>query len=342
MSWYNTPGPYNNYVLFSKVRYVRNLSKQNFPHRLDTKRAEETLLKLDTLLSSNGFRGENIACGVTPTILSLSERQLVEYDFAYSEHRRALYLNDPCNLVIAIGGEDFISISSVVPGLSVIEAKNMASEAEDMIDREFSFAYIDNVGYLTANVSDCGSGFTISAAIYLPSLRLANSLEKVRRRLSIAGMTLAPMFNGAVGDLYILSYTPHYLSDEDATTVHFSDTVVSLIEKEKSDLGMFFSGKGKIIYADARRALGSLLYSESVSECEMLTHLSSIRLCHCLSAEAKPNSLPSISELNYLTAEGLNASVIVLSREGCASIEECEAERSSLISGYIQHNSEVK
>lgn len=342
MSWYNTQGTGPSYILFSKVRYTRNIAKQSFPHILDGKRTEDATARLDTLLTSNGFRGEGTVSGATPAMLSLAERHLVERDFVYSERRRALYLNDPCNLVIAIGGDDFISISSVVSGLSVLEAKNMASEAEDMIDREIAFAYSDNIGYLSPNIADCGSGLTFSALLYLPSLRLICAVEEMQKALISHGMTLFPTFTGAKGDLYTLSYTPHHLADEDRAAVHFSDTVSSIIEKEKKELGMIFSGKGKIIYAEARRALGTLLYCESISEDELLTCLSSIRLCLCLSSETQAQSLPSLTELNFLCAEGLSASIVATAKEPCASIEDCNTERASLVRRYIQHKSEVK
>ncbi len=335
-------GPCQNYVLFSKVRYIRNLAKHNFSHLLDQKRAQEAASKLDSILTANGFSGESTVSGVNPAILSLAERQLVERDFVYSDRQRALYLNDPCNLVIAIGGEELISISSVVAGLSVIEAKNMASEAEERIDSEMPFAYSERIGYLSPDLASCGSGITFSAALYLPSLRLQGDTEALRECLRSLGMTVTSMFahNKNCGDLYIISYTPHFLADEDAAAVHFSDTVASIAEKEKSRLGMIFSGKDKIIYEGARRALGSLLFCESISESEMLTHLSSIRLFHCLSADNKA-TLPSVSELNFLSAEGLDASVTATSKEICASMEDCERIRASLLTRYIEHKSEV-
>lgn len=332
-------GPCPNYVLFSKVRYIRNLAKHNFSHLLDHKRAQEAAGKLDSILTANGFRGESTVSGVNPAILSLAERQLVERDFVYSDRPRSLYLNDPCNLVIAIGGEQLISISSVVAGLSVIEAKNMASEAEERIDREMTFAYSERIGYLSPDCSDCGSGIRFSAALYLPSLRIRGA-ESLNSALLPLGMTLAPMFAHNCGDLYTVSYTPHFLADEDAASVFFSDTVAALADKEKIELGIIFEGKGKIIYGEARRALGALLYCESMTEGEMLTHISAIRLCHCISADAHA-ALPSVADLNFLCAEGLNASVTATSKELCSSMEDCERIRASLLSRYIEHKSEV-
>ena len=342
MSWYTTLGSSPDHVLFSKVRYVRNEAKRNFYHLLDSKRAQETLNKLNSLFTSNGFRGETVAQGISPAILSLCEKQLIEPDFVKSDRPRALYLNEPCNLVVAIGGRDLISISSVTSGLSVIEAENMASKAEELIDREITFAYNDKLGYLSPSPSSVGSGLTFSAALYLPTLRNDGG-EALRRSLSARGLLLTPMFNASTytSDLYLLSYTPYFLADEDAATVFFSDTVANIIASEKEAIGIKYDAKDKIIYENARRALGFLLYSESITECEMLEKLSEVRLALCTSKEIPAKELPSVQDLNYLCAEGLNSSVAVSAKDGCNSIDECNFLRAELIKRYINHKNEV-
>ena len=177
MSWYNNAGPCQNFVLYSKVKYIRNLTKQSFSDPLEDRKICDAANKLDTLLTSNGFQKEGLAANHSPTLLSLAERRLVGSDFVCSKEKRSLYLNQPCNLVIALGGENFISISSITSGLSVIEAKNMSSEAEQTLDRELQFAYCEKIGYVANRISDCGSGMTLSAALYLPSLRHKSSTE---------------------------------------------------------------------------------------------------------------------------------------------------------------------
>lgn len=343
MSWYTATGSNPNHVLFSKVRYIRNEAKRNFYHLLDSKRAQETLNKLNSVLSSNGFRGETVAQGVSSAMLSLCEKHFIERDFAYSDRPRALYLNEPCNLLVAVGGRDLINITSVTSGLSVIEAENMASKAEELIDREITFAYNDKLGYLSPAPECTGSGLTFSAALYLPSLRLCKGYDALQKNLMAKGISLLPMFSDSEfrSDLYTLSYTPHYLADEDAATVYFSDAVTCVVEREKDRIGISLESRDKIIYENARRALGILLYAESVSEAEMLERLSDIRLAICMQKENAPKDFPSVQDLNYLSAEGLSASVAASAKDGCCSLEQCDLLRASLIKRYINHKNEV-
>ena len=342
MSWYTSLGSSPDHVLFSKVRYIRNEAKRNFYHLLDSKRAQETLNRLNSLLTSNGFRGESVTQGITPAMLSLCEKQLIEPDFAHSDRPRALYLNDPCNLLVAIGGRDLISISSVTSGLSVIEAENMASKAEELIDREITFAYNDKIGYLSPSPSAVGSGLTFSAALYLPSVR-DEGIDILRQNLEPHRLSLYPMFSSPHdrSDLYILSYTPYYLSDEDAATVFFSDAVSRIIANEKERIGIKFEGQDKIIYERSRRALGFLLYSERLTESEMLEKLSEIRLALCTIKDGASKELPGVQDINYLCAEGLNSSVTASAKEGCTSYDECDVLRAELVKRYINHKKEV-
>ena len=342
MSWYNTPGPVQTHVLYTKVRYVRNPSDINFYHLSDQDRANELFSRLNTILEGNGFRGEKINESASPYLLSLAEKQLAEKDIVFSKKPRALYFNDPCNLTVALGGDNYISISSVVSGLALNEALNMASGAEELIDREVSFAYSDTLGYLSPNCNECGSGATFSCALYLPSLRLLGEFSKKMLSLSSLSMSLSPMIQEGsnCGDVYILSYIPHYLSDENDAAAHFTNTVSRLVKKEETILNALYKDKTQNIYDKARRALGILLYSESIDENEMLTLLSDVRLYHSI-GKFERSALPEINDLNYLFIEGLNYSTILTTGEKCGSMDDCNRARSAFIKKYLKDKAEV-
>ena len=341
MSWYNTQGPLSDFVLFSRVRYIRNIAKQAFRPGLDAKRASDTSSRLDAILTKNGFHCDRPTSGATLQLLSLAEKQFVTRDFVYSDKPRALYLNEPCNLVLAVGGENYISISSIMSGASVGEARRSAAVAEELIDRELPFAYLEGIGYLSPNTEECGSGLEFSSAIYLPSLRRVSGGIRPEA-LAPAGMSLAPMFSKQdESDFYVLSYTPHYLSSEEDAARYFGGAVEVLVTEEKARLVPLIKKSEGEIYGMARRALGLLLYSDRISEGEMLKLLSEIRLSLCTS-EGGVEGLPTIQTLNYLLADGLSASVCYTSREKCQSAEDCDRARSRLIQSYIEHKNEVK
>ena len=342
MSWYNSTGPQQTHVLYTKVRYVRNPANTLFYHIADPKRSDELFAKLNSILEGNGFRQEKITESASPYLFSLAEKQLVERDIVYSEKPRSLYFNDPCNLTVALGGDNYISISSVVSGLAVSEALNMASGAEELIDREISFAYSESIGYLSPNLVECGSGTTFSSALYLPSLRILGDLSKKVLSVASLSMSLTPMMSDSQnhGDIYILTYSPHFLSDEASAAAHFTQSVTRLVKSEEAMLSVLYKDKKQAIYDKARRATGALLYADTLSESEMLSLISDIRLYHTLNKCATCD-LPRISDLNYLCAEGLNCSILLSSKEKCASVEDCDRARAALLKKYLKEKAEV-
>ncbi len=343
MSWYNTTGPCQNYVLFSKVRYTRNIAKQNFYHLIDQKRSEDVRIKLDMLLQSNGFRCEKLLPGVSVSMLSLAEKQFLERDIIYSDKPRALYLNEPCNLLVAYGGDNYLTVTSIVAGLSIEEAGNMASGAERLCDGEIPFAYNGKLGYLTPMIRECGSGITFSSALYLPSLRLYGDAGIFTASSLQNDMHLTKMFcdGDKNGDLYILTHTPHYLSSEESSMRYFTDTVSHICDREKARLDAMLKGCKADVKNSALRAYGMLRFSESLSEREMRALISDIRLYHCIATDTS-SRISSIQALNFLSAEGLNASVAASQKEGCTSQEECDIARALFVSRYIQHKNEEK
>ncbi len=338
MPWFNTQGACPEFVLYSKVRYIRNIAKQNFYPVADSKKNAESIARIESVLSKNGFRQEKLAHSVTPALLALAEKQFIERELVYTEHTRALYLNEPCSLIVSLGGYDLLTVSSIVAGLSVSEAKNIASGAEELIDREVEFAYSESLGYLSPSPRSTGSGLCFSACLYLPSLRLAGSCSLSLCLLSL-GMSLSPMFTHKdnAGDLYILSYTPHHLCCEDSAASFFSNTVTWLADRERASLLALYSEQVTALDEQAARALGALLYSRSLGEAELLSYLSLIRLALILSQD-KSSCLPKLSTLNYLVAEGLSASVSA-SRK-CSSMTECDISRASLVKDYISHKAD--
>lgn len=336
MSWFNTVGPCSEYVLLSKVKYIRNVSNMPFYKLAEPQRADEIFKLIDKTLVGNGFKGEKIAGGLNAQVLSLAEKHLTDPDFAVSELERYIYLNEPCNLSVSVGGKELITVQSVMAGRAVSEARNTASVAEELLDRELEFAYNENIGYLSADPRRCGSGIELSAVMYLPSLRLDGNF-RTGINTDISEICIEPLFKYAdnAGDLYLLTYSPKYLSDEGASTEYFSRTVDKIASDERERERMIFPNTDNDICNTAFRALGILLHARRLGECEMLSLLSDIRLCRALYGKDGIDGLPDIAELNFMVAEGLNSSIFLSSGQSCTSAEECDEKRAQFTSRYI-------
>ena len=334
MSWYNTEGkcPYN--AVFSKTRYQRNISGIPFPRRAGEKLVESYLAKIDALLSKNGFRKEAIPKGGSPELYSLAEKGFADADLVCGTDTRAIYFNEPCSLAVAVGGKDLISICSLLSGRALTETRNIASGAEELIDREFEFAYSDHAGYISATPSHCGSCAEFSTVLFLPALAESGGIKRSEMICRRAAADLKPLFTYPEGDLFTLSYSPSHLQDEEAAAEGFDALASKIIDEERERERIIFAERSKIIIDRAWRAYGTMLYAQRLGEKELLSLSRDIRLA--LSVTDSEGKLPPVGvrELNLMLGECLDASVIV-KKGACASQEECDTARTAIVADIM-------
>ena len=272
MSWYDTQDNQNIHILWSKVRYTRNLAELRFGFSGDGKNHEKFSQRLAEIMSRNGFHEEHIQKGFSPEVCALDEKQCIDQSFATSSHDRALYFNEPCSLTIYSGGDFHLNIQALLSGAALYEAYKIASEAEELLDGEFEFAYSDSLGYLASDISRCGSGIELSCALFLPTARHGARLGELMREAIAYGAMLEPFlakYDNA-GDIYILSYVPERTVNEKKAILDFSNLVNRLVEGECVSERIIFSNKSTIICDKAWRALGALSSARSVDEEELL------------------------------------------------------------------------
>ena len=333
MSWFTTEGKHPHHVIFSKTTFVRNLSGMPFTKKMGDKSVDSFFKKADALLSKNGFRGEVLSESDTIYPLSLAEKGFIDKGLLTSSPRRAVYFNEPCSLSVSLGGRDLISISSLVSGLAMTETRNIATGAEELLDREFEFAYSEQAGYLSATPSLCGSGAIFSALLYLPALSEQGEISDLRRSCAEQGATLEPAFSKEVGELYFISHSPSHFCDETQAAEGFSALIEAIIERENALEGIIAEGNGRIIVDRAWRAYGQLLYARRLDEADLLTLSSALRFA--LAANESAAKLPpvGVKELNLMLGECLGASVTAAS--GCKSDEEVATSRAEIVSKMI-------
>ena len=339
MSWYNTVELTDPHILWSRVRYLRALATLPFDRATLSESSaayreyEKADAKLEKIMSDNGFHKEIVPPGYCAEACALAEKQFVSFRFALAGEWRAVYFNDPCSLTIFTGGESYITLQALTGGGSLPEAYKIASEAEELLDSKLEFAYSDKFGYLSSDISKCGSGVEFSSALYLPSLRHGTRLQEIKRKAESFGAVFSPFMSryDNAGDIYVIEYRPAFRSDENHAVAIFSELIAAIIDDERRNERIIFSNKSTIIIDRAYRALGTLAYAKMIDEEEMLSLLSRIRLALSLEETKKNAPQISIALINSLVAEGLNNSV--LSRDGCIceSLDDCRAERASFL-----------
>ena len=333
MSWYDTEGQDPIYTLFSQTRYSRNLASLPFIGKTDNKSWTSFTSAADTLLTKNGFRKE-VCDNDIIQLSALAEKGFIDRDFIDSQSPRALYFNEPCSLAVSLGGRDHINIRSLVSG-KISESRNIASGAEELLDKNFEFAYTEKLGYVSALPHLCGSGVEFSSLLYLPSLRIKDRRDVLQQKINQHGAALSSAFiyPNCRHDLYLLSSSPSPYCEERAAAESFDTLIENIIEEERAQDRIIFAEKSKIIIEDAHRALGILLYARRLSACEMLSFSSDIRLSLALGEGDVPEF--SALTLNTLLGKGLDFSVLANIKGECPDSDSLDEYRARLITELL-------
>ena len=122
MAWYHIPGNRQDAVICTQVRLSRNLADYPFPGRLEAPLAREIIAKAGEVLLPNGFTKIDFTDISRTAAQALVEQQYASPAFLRESLPHALFVNEPCNLAVAICEEDHVRIRSLRAGLSLQDA----------------------------------------------------------------------------------------------------------------------------------------------------------------------------------------------------------------------------
>lgn len=327
-------GAKSGFVISSSVCYVRNFAADGCFGYKDRSAVEKLYSDVDLCLVKNGFAKETLGNDPKRALVALCERGLVPPAEAVSDNARAVYLNEPCNIAVSLGGRNNIAILSRVSGDGVKEAYKLASAAEELLDGSVEFAYSERFGYISADVGGVGSGMTLSAVLFLPAEESVPLLGCAAARV---GAELLPLHkSSARSSEYSLRYTPSIGEDEADAVEMFASLLHRMIEEEKTAYSIIFDPLRKTITESARRALGILKYAGALTEDETLGFCADVRRAICLDGECAVLEAET-GELNAIVA--LAGSFCVTVAESCTTGEECDIKRAQTVQRILSDTS---
>ena len=334
MSWYNTEGAYASHILYTRISYIRNPASIGFGNKANQAELLPLLSKVNSILNSNGFRKEIFGESSQTELYSLYEKQFVQKELLRSSAEKSIYLNEPCNLIISLGGKNFFNVSSLLSGLSVNEALKAAGCAEELLDKEIEFAYSDDLGYLSPVPRDVGSGIEFSCALFLPSAQDKENENYFSQIALDSHASLSPLIQGCgSSSLYVLKFRPQGKMSEQSSALLFEMIAKKTINAEKEFSRIKFTPLSKIIIEDAWRTFGILLYARSIEASELFNLIRTLRLCSIIESEAEKPPV-SILKINRLIAECQNYSII--SSEKCKNEDDIALSRAKAVKEILQ------
>lgn len=201
-------------VLSSRVRLLRNLPGIPFPWRMDEsqyksveKKVRSAVFDENSMLSGK-FRFIEIGKVKELEAVSLVERCLADADFVSGRAGRGLFLNESESVSVMVNGQNHIAIQSLTPGSDLFKAYETADTIDTVLDKSLHFAFDGELGYITPNPMNVGTGMTASLLLHLPALTYIGAVGRISLNLSKIGFSLNGVYGSAAkprGALYSIS-----------------------------------------------------------------------------------------------------------------------------------------
>ena len=282
MNWYKNKGTEGDIVLSTRVRIARNLTEYPFPVRLDeTQRKDIGNIVRDILETNKTFQLNFIdmsALSSTETV-SLAEKHLISPEFACDTLGRSLLLSDDEDISIMICEEDHIRIQTVYPGLSLEEAFETALKIDEILEKKLSYAFDENLGYLTQCPTNIGTALRASVMLHLPALNKKGAMQRLSTTVAKLGLTLRGSYgegSEVSGDIYQLSNQVTLGISEEAAIKNLNSIAMQIIAQEKQARALLVKDEDYLdrIY----RAYGILKSAYKLTSKELINLISYVRV----------------------------------------------------------------
>lgn len=283
--WLRATGPESDIVVSSRIRLARNLAQFPFISRADDGiRADiESFLcdKLDSsgLLSKLSYLSVNAMPKLDRQMLV--ERQLISREHAESHGSRGVGISDEENVSTMINEEDHLRIQVLHSGFALEDCWAEIDQIDDMLESEVTYAFSEQLGYLTACPTNVGTGIRVSVMLHLPALVLTKEIQKVFQALQKISLAVRGLYgegSQAMGDFYQISNQITLGKSEEQIISNLKDVVPNIIEYERRVRNALIKENRQNLHDQVSRAYGILKNAQTISSEETMHLLSSVRM----------------------------------------------------------------
>jgi len=211
----------------------------------------------------------------------LAECRVISKDLLANADSAAAMVNEREGVTIMIGEDDHLRIQARRGEFDLLSAASAAFRVDDVLSRQVSFAFDEQLGYLTACPTNTGTGMRASLLMHLPLLTRGKQMGNVGQLVSKVGLNIRGVYgegSEALGDLYLVSnqVTLGRTEQELIATVTALGNQLSDMER---GLRMKAMGQGRIPLEDVvYRAWGVLTNARVLPMNEFYQHWSNVRL----------------------------------------------------------------
>src|SRR5271167_3968623 len=278
-------GPHDQIVMSSRVRLARNLKDSAFPGW--AKKPERvTILEMirpavESLPEMSAAFSEAMDNLSTLDKQILVERHLISREHAAKSAGSGLVLNREESLCVMINEEDHLRMQALRPGLQLKQAWQAIDQVDTALERQLSYAFSPDIGYLTACPTNIGTGIRVSAMLHLPGLALDEQINPIIQSVNRLGLAVRGLYGEgteALGNVFQVSNQMTLGESEMTIVERLEKVLLQIIEHEENARQTLLEKKTKTVFNHIGRAYGILANAHSISSKETMNLLSLMRL----------------------------------------------------------------
>ncbi len=272
-------------VLSSRVRIARNLDRRSFTHGASASVLGEIRDEVKAALAACPALAGALVLDMDGTPESdrmlLAERRLISLEMVKNHVNRSLVAMPDEQMSVMINEEDHLRIQSLEPGLAPQRAFDRISGLDNEIDERLSYAYSEELGYLTACPTNVGTGLRVSAMVHLPGLVHNKDIGQVLDGLRNIRLTVRGIHgegSDIIGNFFQVSNSITLGLSEEDTVKNLEGHIRKVLEFEKKARSVLLKKARSLLEDKIWRAYGILKTARLVTSKEAMSLISAVRL----------------------------------------------------------------
>ena len=272
-------------VLSSKILLARNFSNLQFPNKLNYIKGRDNGKKIYSVLKNELIDEELILYEIWNTKEEFGkqylEKDLITEELIKNSDKGSFILNKEETLSIMINEKDHVRLQYMSEGLNLEEAFQKATSIDDKIERNFDYAFDENLGYLTTSPENIGTGMKASVIIHLPALTMSEEIKNISKNLSKIGMSIKGMYldgTNVYGNLYRITNKISLGLTEEDIIIKLKEAILNIIVEENKFREILLSKCRYELDDKVYRAYGILKSAILLDSKETIELLSNVRL----------------------------------------------------------------
>jgi len=283
--WLRGNGPDSNIVISSRIRLARNLAQYPFPNRAEdsVRREIEELLceRISQLDAGTPLRYVDVDLLENLDRQILVERQLISREHSESHGPRGVSFSGEENVSLMINEEDHLRIQVLHSGFDLDDCWRECDRIDDAIEEHVTYAFSEQLGYLTACPTNVGTGIRVSVMLHLPALVITKEIQKVFHALQKINLAVRGLYgegSQAMGDFYQISNQVTLGKSEEKLVQNVKDVVPNIVAYERKVRTALVKDNRQNLHDQVSRAYGILKNAQTISSEETMHLLSSVRM----------------------------------------------------------------